>query len=73
MRTLSVQVVAAGANPIQITRGIEKTTKALVSELKLMSKEVDLGFILRAFMKLNCKCLLIFFPSAIFRFYAEHS
>lgn len=54
-------MVAAGANPIQITRGIEKTTKALVSELKLMSKEVDLGFLLRAFMKLNCKCLLIFF------------
>ncbi|KAF7123800.1 hypothetical protein RHSIM_Rhsim12G0202100 [Rhododendron simsii] len=36
-----VKVVAAGANPIQITRGIEKTTKALVSELKLMSKEVE--------------------------------
>ncbi|XP_059645194.1 ruBisCO large subunit-binding protein subunit beta, chloroplastic [Cornus florida] len=36
-----VKVVAAGANPIQITRGIEKTTKALVAELKLMSKEVE--------------------------------
>lgn len=35
-----VQVVAAGANPVLITRGIEKTTKALVSELKQMSKEV---------------------------------
>jgi len=35
-----MQVVAAGANPVQITRGIEKTAKALVSELKLMSKEV---------------------------------
>jgi len=35
-----MQVVAAGANPVQITRGIEKTVKALVSELKLMSKEV---------------------------------
>ncbi|XP_065017680.1 ruBisCO large subunit-binding protein subunit beta, chloroplastic-like [Musa acuminata AAA Group] len=34
-----VKVVAAGSNPIQITRGIEKTTKALVAELKLMSKE----------------------------------
>ncbi|GMN49675.1 hypothetical protein TIFTF001_018833 [Ficus carica] len=36
-----VKVVAAGANPVLITRGIEKTTKALVSELKLMSKEVE--------------------------------
>ncbi|CAN1294746.1 Chaperonin 60 subunit beta 2, chloroplastic [Linum perenne] len=37
-----VKVVAAGANPVLITRGIEKTTKALVNELKLMSKEVTL-------------------------------
>ncbi|PIA42809.1 hypothetical protein AQUCO_02000330v1 [Aquilegia coerulea] len=36
-----VKVVAAGANPVQITRGIEKTVKALVAELKLMSKEVE--------------------------------
>lgn len=36
-----VKVVAAGANPVLITRGIEKTTKALVSELKSMSKEVE--------------------------------
>ncbi|KAG0472888.1 hypothetical protein HPP92_014745 [Vanilla planifolia] len=36
-----VKVVAAGANPVQITRGIEKTTKALVSELKQISKEVE--------------------------------
>nr|XP_043627205.1 ruBisCO large subunit-binding protein subunit beta, chloroplastic [Erigeron canadensis] len=36
-----VKVVAAGANPIQITRGIEKTTKALVEELKRMSKDVE--------------------------------
>lgn len=36
-----VKVVAAGANPIQITRGIEKTIKSLVAELKLMSKEVE--------------------------------
>lgn len=36
-----LQVVAAGANPIQISRGIETTTKALVSELKSMSKEVN--------------------------------
>uniref|UniRef100_A0A0D6R256 RuBisCO large subunit-binding protein subunit beta, chloroplastic n=1 Tax=Araucaria cunninghamii TaxID=56994 RepID=A0A0D6R256_ARACU len=36
-----VKVVAAGANPIQITRGIDKTAKALVSELKKLSKEVE--------------------------------
>lgn len=36
-----VKVVAAGANPIQITRGIEKTVTALVAELKAMSKEVE--------------------------------
>lgn len=35
-------MVAAGANPVLITRGIEKTTKALVSELKAISKEVIL-------------------------------
>ena len=34
-------MVAAGANPVLITRGIEKTTKALVAELKKMSKEVS--------------------------------
>ncbi|XP_022863959.1 chaperonin 60 subunit beta 3, chloroplastic-like [Olea europaea var. sylvestris] len=39
--TEGVKVVAAGANPIQITRGIERTAKALVSELKSMSKEVE--------------------------------
>ncbi|KAI3786086.1 hypothetical protein L1987_45213 [Smallanthus sonchifolius] len=39
--TEGVKVVAAGANPIQITRGIERTTKALVAELKQMSKEVE--------------------------------
>ncbi|VVB16210.1 unnamed protein product [Arabis nemorensis] len=38
--TSVVKVVAAGANPVLITRGIEKTTKALVAELKKMSKEV---------------------------------
>jgi hypothetical protein len=32
--------VAAGANPVQITRGIEKTAKALVEELRKLSKEV---------------------------------
>ena len=36
------QVIAAGMNPVQIARGIEKTTKALVSELKLMSREVNM-------------------------------
>ncbi|KAL3649341.1 hypothetical protein CASFOL_005744 [Castilleja foliolosa] len=36
-----VKVVAAGANPVLITRGIEKTTKALVAELKSISKEVE--------------------------------
>ncbi|KAI7752439.1 hypothetical protein M8C21_025388, partial [Ambrosia artemisiifolia] len=39
--TEGVKVVAAGANPVLITRGIEKTTKALVAELKAMSKEVE--------------------------------
>ncbi|KAG8481131.1 hypothetical protein CXB51_025876 [Gossypium anomalum] len=34
-------VVAAGANLVLITRGIEKTTRALVSELKAISKEVE--------------------------------
>lgn len=37
---LIFQVIAAGMNPVQIARGIEKTSKALVSELKMMSKEV---------------------------------
>lgn len=36
-----IKVVIAGANPIQISRGIESTAKALVVELKLMSKEVE--------------------------------
>ncbi|CAK7326446.1 unnamed protein product [Dovyalis caffra] len=35
------KVIAAGMNPIQIARGIEKTSKALVSELKLMSRVVE--------------------------------
>eukprot|EP00250_Pteridium_aquilinum_P033854 c6493_g1_i1 orf=115-1968(+) len=39
--TEGVKVVAAGANPIQISRGIEKTVKALVAELRTMSKEVE--------------------------------
>ncbi|XP_047963844.1 chaperonin 60 subunit beta 4, chloroplastic [Salvia hispanica] len=36
-----VKVVAAGLNPVQVSRGIEKTARALVAELKLMSKEVE--------------------------------
>eukprot|EP00244_Chara_vulgaris_P000199 TRINITY_DN1031_c0_g1_i1.p1 TRINITY_DN1031_c0_g1~~TRINITY_DN1031_c0_g1_i1.p1 ORF type:complete len:640 (-),score=210.29 TRINITY_DN1031_c0_g1_i1:517-2436(-) len=36
-----MKVVAAGANPVQITRGIDKTIAALVKELKAMSKEVE--------------------------------
>ncbi|XP_028081144.1 chaperonin 60 subunit beta 4, chloroplastic-like isoform X2 [Camellia sinensis] len=36
-----VKVIAAGMNPIQISRAIEKTAKALVSELKQMSREVE--------------------------------
>ncbi|XP_047976830.1 ruBisCO large subunit-binding protein subunit beta, chloroplastic [Salvia hispanica] len=39
--TEGVKVVAAGANPVLITRGIEKTTKALVAELQAISKEVE--------------------------------
>ncbi|CAK9879571.1 unnamed protein product [Sphagnum jensenii] len=39
--TEGVKVVAAGANPIQITRGIDRTISALVKELKLLSKEVE--------------------------------
>nr|XP_043613196.1 ruBisCO large subunit-binding protein subunit beta, chloroplastic-like [Erigeron canadensis] len=36
-----VKVIAAGMNPIQISRGIQKTADALVLELKLMSREVE--------------------------------
>ncbi|CAI8595606.1 unnamed protein product [Vicia faba] len=35
------KVIAAGMNPVQIVRGIEKTAIALVSELSLMSREVE--------------------------------
>ncbi|KAH1161986.1 hypothetical protein GLYMA_01G069500v4 [Glycine max] len=35
------KVIAAGMNPVQIARGIEKTATALVSELRLMSREVE--------------------------------
>ncbi|KNA11415.1 hypothetical protein SOVF_135560 [Spinacia oleracea] len=36
-----VKVIVAGRNPIQISRGIEKTAKALVSQLKLMSRKIE--------------------------------
>ncbi|PWA65405.1 TCP-1/cpn60 chaperonin family protein [Artemisia annua] len=36
-----VKVIATGMNPIQISRGIQKTADALVLELKLMSREVE--------------------------------
>ncbi|XP_057448011.1 ruBisCO large subunit-binding protein subunit beta, chloroplastic [Lotus japonicus] len=39
--TEGTKVIAAGMNPVQIARGIEKTAKALVSELMLMSREVE--------------------------------
>ena len=38
-----MKVVAAGANPVQITRGMDKTLQALVKELKLLSKDVEDG------------------------------
>ncbi|KAM0916603.1 hypothetical protein ACQ4PT_009976 [Festuca glaucescens] len=36
-----MKVLAAGMNPVQIARGIGKTSDALVSELKLMSREIE--------------------------------
>ncbi|KAL4574607.1 hypothetical protein LXL04_021441 [Taraxacum kok-saghyz] len=39
-----VKVTAAGMNPIQISRGIQKTAEALVSELMLMSREVPIKY-----------------------------
>ncbi|CAI0469671.1 unnamed protein product, partial [Linum tenue] len=39
--TVLKQVIAAGLNPIQIARGIEKTATALVLELRSMSREVE--------------------------------
>ncbi|VAH32731.1 unnamed protein product [Triticum turgidum subsp. durum] len=35
------KVLAAGMNPVQIARGIGRTADALVSELKLMSREIE--------------------------------
>jgi chaperonin GroEL (HSP60 family) len=58
------QIVAAGANPVQIARGIEKTAKALVGELRKMSKEVRSGpsgniFILNAKLYFPCCSTII--------------
>ncbi|XP_019456906.1 PREDICTED: chaperonin 60 subunit beta 4, chloroplastic isoform X2 [Lupinus angustifolius] len=39
--TEGIKVITAGMNPVQIARGIEKTATALVSELTLMSREVE--------------------------------
>ncbi|KAM3367647.1 hypothetical protein ACQJBY_016296 [Aegilops geniculata] len=36
-----MKVLAAGMNPVQIARGIGRTADALVSELKLMSREIE--------------------------------
>lgn len=36
-----MKVIAAGMNPIQLARGIEKTAKALVPEITRMSRQVD--------------------------------
>ncbi|CAD6202893.1 unnamed protein product [Miscanthus lutarioriparius] len=36
-----MKVLAAGINPVQVARGIEKTAAALVSELRLMSREIE--------------------------------
>ena len=37
---LSTQVVTAGANPISVKKGIDKTCEHLVSKLKQMAKPV---------------------------------
>lgn len=36
-----MKIVAAGTNPVQLTRGIEKTVAALVKELKALSVDVS--------------------------------
>mmetsp|Transcript_5366 Transcript_5366/g.11780 ORF Transcript_5366/g.11780 Transcript_5366/m.11780 type:complete len:579 (+) Transcript_5366:104-1840(+) len=36
-----MKIVAAGTNPVQLTRGMEKTVNALVKELKQLSTEVN--------------------------------
>jgi chaperonin GroEL len=35
-----MKIVAAGTNPVQLTRGIDRTVQALVAKLKELSKEV---------------------------------
>ena len=35
-----MKIVAAGTNPVQLTRGIERTVAALVKELKNLSTDV---------------------------------
>ncbi|CAH8253538.1 unnamed protein product [Arabidopsis lyrata] len=39
--TEGIKVVSAGTNPIQVARGIERTAKALVLELRSMSREIE--------------------------------
>ncbi|XP_054790063.1 chaperonin 60 subunit beta 4, chloroplastic-like isoform X1 [Prosopis cineraria] len=39
--TEGIKVIAAGMNPVQVARGIEKTAAALVSELALISRDVE--------------------------------
>jgi chaperonin GroEL (HSP60 family) len=36
-----MKIVAAGANPVQLTRGMDKTVKHLVKELAKLSKDVE--------------------------------
>lgn len=36
-----MKIIAAGTNPVQLTRGMEKTVAALVEELKSLSKDVE--------------------------------
>jgi len=48
------KVIAAGMNPVQIARGIEKTATALVSELSFMSREVrSVNFFFKKLEHLN--------------------
>ncbi|KAK4260920.1 hypothetical protein QN277_003981 [Acacia crassicarpa] len=39
--TEGIKVIAAGMNPVQVARGIDKTAAALVSEIELISREVE--------------------------------
>lgn len=58
------QVIATGMNPVQIARGIEKTAKALVEELKKMSREVKWRLLFFLFIssskKIATLCLIDF-------------